>query len=49
MAYLIVGLNEVSACMFTYFYILNDFGIRPNEVWGLSLITAPMVNPNDIY
>jgi magnesium-transporting ATPase (P-type) len=30
MAYFLVGLNEVSACMFTYFLILNDYGIRPN-------------------
>jgi hypothetical protein len=49
MAYLIVGLNEVSACMFTYFLILNDYGIRPNLIWNMSLVTAPKPNPWDIY
>jgi hypothetical protein len=49
LAYLIVGLNEVSACMFTYFLILNDYGIRPNEIWNMSIVSAPMVNPWDVY
>jgi hypothetical protein len=49
MAYLIVGLNEVSACMFTYFLILNDYGIRPNLIWNMSTVIAPKPNPWDIY
>merc|ERR1712151_97208 len=28
-AYLQIGVVQASACVFTYFYVLNDFGIRP--------------------
>jgi len=27
--------------MYTYFYILNDYGIRPSAVWYLALKKAP--------
>jgi len=35
--------------MYTYFLVLNDFGIRPGTVWGLALQRGPLPDPNDIY
>jgi len=35
--------------MYTYFLIMNDFGIRPSAVWGLSNIKAPIPGENDTY
>jgi hypothetical protein len=35
--------------MYTYFLILNDFGIRPQALWRLALIEAPLPNKTDIY
>jgi sodium/potassium-transporting ATPase subunit alpha len=35
-AYLQIGVIQASAGMYTYFLILNDYGISPKVVWGLS-------------
>ena len=35
--------------MFTYMMVLNDFGIRPSAIWGLSGLKAPLPNETDIY
>ena len=35
--------------MYTYFYCLNDFGIRPSTVWYLALKKGPIPNPWDVY
>lgn len=35
--------------MYTYMLALNDFGIRPWAIWGLSTIAAPLPNPDDVY
>lgn len=32
-AYLQIGCIQASAGMYTYFLILNDFGIRPTGIW----------------
>jgi len=48
-AYLQIGVIQASAGMYTYFLILNDFGIRPSTVWGLSRLYGPLPMPTDIY
>lgn len=35
--------------MYTYFLILNDFGIRPQALWKMALLQGPLPNPTDIY
>merc|ERR1719487_2135246 len=40
-AYLQIGIVQASAGFFTYFYILNDYGIRPGTTFGLSTKKAP--------
>ena len=48
-AYLQIGMVQASAGFFTYFYILNDYGIRPSTLFGLE--TEPGVIPSntDVY
>lgn len=48
-AYFQIGVIQASAGMYTYFLILNDFGIRPSAVWGLSGIKAPVPRDTDVY
>ena len=48
-AYFQIGVIQASAGMYTYFLILNDFGIRPNALWKMSEITGPVPNPWDTY
>jgi len=35
--------------MYTYFLVLNDFGIRPGTVWGLALQRGPLPAETDTY
>lgn len=35
--------------MYTYFLILNDFGIRPGTVWSLALIKQNFPRTTDYY
>jgi sodium/potassium-transporting ATPase subunit alpha len=48
-AYAQIGVIQASAGIYTYFLILNDFGIRPSTVWFLALKTNPFPKPTDIY
>ena len=48
-AYLQIGVIQASAGMYTYFLILNDFGIRPQALWNLALLEGPLPNKNDVY
>jgi sodium/potassium-transporting ATPase subunit alpha len=48
-AYLQIGIIQASAGMYTYFLVLNDFGIRPQTVWRLALIRNPMPDATDVY
>jgi len=48
-AYFQIGVIQASAGMYTYFLVLNDFGIRPSTVWFLSQKIGPLPNPNDSY
>jgi sodium/potassium-transporting ATPase subunit alpha len=48
-AYLQIGVIQASAGLYTYFLIMNDFGIRPNTVWFLALKKSPFPNPTDVY
>lgn len=35
--------------MYTYFLILNDYGVRPSTIWSLALIRSPFPNKTDTY
>ena len=35
--------------MYTYFMVLNDFGVRPSTLFGLSGIKAPVPKPDDVW
>jgi len=48
-AYLQIGVIQASAGMYTYFLILNDYGIRPHTVWGLSILKNEMPRDTDVY
>jgi len=48
-AYLQIGVIQASAGMYTYFLILNDYGIRPGTVWSLALIKGPFPRADDSY
>ena len=48
-AYFQIGVIQASAGMYTYFLVLNDFGIRPGTVWGLALQRGPLPATTDIY
>merc|ERR1711988_665300 len=48
-AYLQIGVIQASAGMYTYFLILNDFGIRPQALWRLALLEGPKPLPTDVY
>merc|ERR1719387_2249591 len=48
-AYFQIGVIQASAGMYTYFLILNDFGIRPVCVWRLALQRGPLPLETDVY
>jgi len=48
-AYLQIGVIQASAGMYTYFLILNDFGIRPQSLWFMSELLAPLPKATDVY
>jgi len=48
-AYLQIGVIQASAGIYTYFYILNDYGIRPWALFSLQGIKAPVPNAGDVY
>merc|ERR1719409_2243827 len=48
-AYLQIGVIQASAGMYTYFLILNDYGIRPQSLWDLSEKKAFLPKKTDIY
>jgi sodium/potassium-transporting ATPase subunit alpha len=48
-AYLQIGIVQASAGFFTYFYILNDYGIRPGTTFALALEPGFIPRPQDRY
>jgi len=46
-AYFQIGVIQASAGMYTYFLILNDFGVRPTGIWNMSEIILPGPAPTD--
>jgi len=48
-AYLQIGVIQASAGMYTYFLILNDYGIRPHTLWGLSILKNELPRERDVY
>lgn len=48
-AYFQIGVIQASAGMYTYFLILNDFGVRPTGIWQMSELILPGPGPTDAY
>jgi len=48
-AYFQIGVIQASAGMYTYFLILNDFGVRPTGIWQMSELVLPGPGPLDQY
>jgi sodium/potassium-transporting ATPase subunit alpha len=48
-AYLQIGVIQASAGMYTYFLILNDYGIRPRTLWDLSEKKSYLPKTTDVY
>ena len=48
-AYLQIGVIQASAGMYTYFVVLNDFGIRPTAVWKMATEKGMLPNLTDTY
>merc|ERR1711885_40150 len=48
-AYLQIGVIQASAGVFTYFYVLNDFGFRPSSMVGMTNFKAPFPGFSDVY
>jgi len=48
-AYFQIGVIQASAGMYTYFLILNDFGVRPTGIWQMSELVLPGPGPTDSY
>jgi len=48
-AYLQIGIVQASAGFFTYFYILNDYGLRPETTFKLALEPGFIPATNDEY
>jgi sodium/potassium-transporting ATPase subunit alpha len=48
-AYLQIGVIQASAGIYTYFIILNDYGIRPGTLFDLALLKNPLPNDGDVY
>jgi|TARA_B110001469_G_C9519340_1_gene258535 hypothetical protein len=48
-AYFQIGVIQASAGMYTYFLILNDFGVRPTGIWQMSELVLPGPGPKDMY
>jgi sodium/potassium-transporting ATPase subunit alpha len=48
-AYLQIGIVQAAAGFFTYFYMMNDYGVRPGTLFGLALERGYMPNDTDVY
>ena len=48
-AYLQIGIVQASAGFFTYFYMLNDYGFRPETLFGLIQVTGFYPSHEDVY
>ena len=48
-AYLQIGVIKVAAGLFTYFYIMNDYGFTPTSLFGLTGIESYRPLDTDVY
>jgi sodium/potassium-transporting ATPase subunit alpha len=48
-SYLFAGIIQASACMLTYFIVLNDYGLHPSEILFLSAKPGVLPARNDVY
>lgn len=48
-AYLQIGIVQASAGFFTYFYMLNDYGFKPETLFGLIQVQGYYPTHEDIY
>jgi len=44
-----MGILEAAAGMFTYFYVMNDYGFKPMTVLFLNDLKGYYPDPNDVY
>ena len=48
-SYLQLGMIETAGCMFTYFFVMNDYGFKPATLFGLVDEEGTYPNPGDRY
>jgi sodium/potassium-transporting ATPase subunit alpha len=48
-AYLQIGFIQCSCGFFTYFSVMNDYGMPPVTLFGLALVKGQVPNPTDAY
>jgi sodium/potassium-transporting ATPase subunit alpha len=48
-SYLQIGMIQGGAGFFTYWYVLNDYGIAPSTTWKLALEEGWIPNSQDVY
>lgn len=48
-AYLQIGITQAAAGFYTYFVIMNDFGIPPTTIWFLHLKQGFFPEATDVY
>ena len=48
-AYLQIGVVQAAAGFFTYFYIMNDYGYKPQVLFGLAAEKGYHPNDTDVY
>jgi len=48
-AYFQIGVIQASAGIYTYFLVLNDYGLRPSALWGLALHKGKILDGADKY
>jgi len=48
-AYMQIGMTQAAAGFYTYFLIMNDFGIAPHTIWFLHLKQGFFPKGTDVY
>jgi sodium/potassium-transporting ATPase subunit alpha len=48
-AYFQMGLIQGMGGIYTYFLVINDYGLRPQALFQISEVKGPIPNPTDIY
>jgi len=48
-SYLQIGMIQEMGCLFSYFYVMNDYGFRPHTLFYLDPVLGYFPNPSDVY